>query len=397
VIYGQNNDLDHGIALSPDGKTVYYTVTQQTSDDITGYYAGSATTVMTFDTSTGLHRTPVVVDGYLQDITAVGDRLVVRTGEITKHVQNPVPYSTQIAVIDTETGEVLGEPVEVRGNPSENGGPSPLTIRGDRAYVVGQRKNGDGTYTTDVAIINLRDGEVLDGVQSFDEEGAPVSRQLDIKTDGRAYLTVVTQDLVSGDAHTTLYEFDSATGDVLSQWDPVPGQATPIYDQDGSAQYLASTTADGLTFYPVADPGSAFIGIPPASYVVTPDGNTAWIVLEGGPSQTVLVQFDLVNQSPPSGPPIFIDGMPTGNAVIDDDGDVFVTTTLEDGSTRITRIPGEAPSGFRMMTLDAGPSAPSNINVTYPEPEDTNPLLPEQFSSNGGDPAKFDVNSLLPI
>ena len=119
-IYGQNNSGKHGITLSPDGKTVYYAVTQQSFDDITGYYAGSTTTVLTFDTTTGMQRIPVVVDGYLWEITPVDDRLVVRTGEITTHVQIPVPYSTHIAIIDTETGEVLGEPVEVRGNASES-------------------------------------------------------------------------------------------------------------------------------------------------------------------------------------------------------------------------------------------------------------------------------------
>ena len=170
-IYGQNNSYEHGISLSPDGKTVYYAVTQQPYDDVNGYYSGSTTTILTFDTTTGLQRTPVVVDGYLWEVTPVGDRLVVRTGEITTHVQNPVPYATYITVIDTETGEVLGEPVEVRGNASESNGSSPLTIRVDRAYEVVGHREPDGTYTTDVAIINLRDGEVLDGVQSFTEEG----------------------------------------------------------------------------------------------------------------------------------------------------------------------------------------------------------------------------------
>ena len=75
------------------------------------YNAGATTTVLTFDTATGEQRTPVVVDGYLQDITVVGDRLVVRTGQRTTHVPRLLPCSTQIAVIDTVTGAQLGQPL----------------------------------------------------------------------------------------------------------------------------------------------------------------------------------------------------------------------------------------------------------------------------------------------
>ena len=38
-----------------------------------------------------------------------------------------------------------------------------------------------------------------------------------------------------------------------------------------------------------------------------------------------------------------------------------------------------------------------NLNVTYPEPEDTNPLVPEQFSSNSPGPSEYDINSLLSV
>ena len=273
-----------------------------------------------------------------------------------------------------------------------------MTIRGNRAYVVGHRDDEDGTYTTDIAIINLRDGEVLNGVQSFTEEGTPNSALLDIKTNGRAFLTIITYSGESpSGVHTTLYEFDTATGDLVAQSDPVDGEGKLIYDQDGTAQYLASTTSDGVTFTPLAGQPGGVNTFPPTDYVITADGNHAWVVFAAGP-QTYVGLFDLENNQPPSGPPIAIDGQSEpGQAVLDDDGDLLVTTTLEDGSTRITRIPGDAPSGFRMMTLGAGPSAPANINVIYPEPEDSNPLVPEQFSSNSPGPSEFDIYSLLSV
>ena len=76
---------------------------------------------------------------------------------------------------------------------------------------------------------------------------------LDIRNDGRAFLTMITysSDSPSG-KDTTLYEFDSATGDLVAQTDPVDGEGKPIYDEDGTAQYLASTTSDGVTFTPLA-------------------------------------------------------------------------------------------------------------------------------------------------
>ena len=58
-VYGENNTSDFSIAMSPDGKTVYYAVTDQSYDPDT-YYAGGTTTVLTFDTTTGMQRTPVL-------------------------------------------------------------------------------------------------------------------------------------------------------------------------------------------------------------------------------------------------------------------------------------------------------------------------------------------------
>jgi hypothetical protein len=90
--------------------------------------------------------------------------------------------------------------------------------------------------------------------------------------------------------------------------------------------------------------------------------------------------------------------------VIYDDGTAYVTTHLQhqDGTfaTRVTPIPGAVTStpGFRMMTLgDEAPTPPSALNVTYPEQDMTNPLVPEPFSSTNAGPNEFDMNSLLPV
>ena len=124
---------------------------------------------------------------------------------------------------------------------------------------------------------------MLNGVQSFTEEGTPKSALLDVKSNGRAFVTIITYsgDTPSG-VHTTLYEFDSAEGDLLSQSDPIDGEAKPIYDDAGTAQYLASMSSEGLTFIPLAgQPGGNNL-LPPTDYVVTPDGNHLWVVFAAG-------------------------------------------------------------------------------------------------------------------
>ena len=48
-----------------------------------------------------------------------------------------------------------------------------------------------------------------------------------------------------------------------------------------------------------------------------------------------------------------------------------------------------------MMMMFSGDSAtPSaDLNVVYPDADDTNPLIPEQFSSNTGGPDEFSMDT----
>ena len=393
---------DVPIALSADGKTVYYAVYNSESDPDDGSYIRSTTTLVTFDTADGTQLNEVELDGYLYQVTPVGDRLIVRTGESTTSNFDPASLLTIISIINTDTGAVLGDPAELKGNAEDaNSTPRVMIIRGDRLYVMTQRANHGGSYTTDLAVINLRTGEALDGVKSFTETGEPVSGTVDVKDNGLAYLTVGTLEQNPDDPassyRTTFYTFDTSDGRAVGTPLTVKGKAIPVYDEEGNATQLVSTVIDSSTdervetiFTSPDDPDNPYSIGPLAGYIPSADGRSVYVIADtgapGDEMRTIFGQFDLATHSV-IGEPTFIDGQPTGYGVLDDDGDVFVTTTLEDGTTRITRIPGDAPSGMRMMTLGAGPSAPSSINVIYPEPEDTNPLVPEPFSSKTPAPA----------
>jgi hypothetical protein len=373
------------VTISKDGKTVYAAVYSVTFDD-EGNPPVTSTTVMTFDTATGTARTPAVIEGVVVEIENDRDRLFVRTIAPAANGQ-PV---THLAVIDTATGGVLGTPVTLDGVAVQPNGTPAVIIRGDRAYLITRQPNSN---ITNLAVTDTRTGAVLTN-KSLTGAGSPSSTQLDVK-DGAAYLTVVTPDLdennqPSGGSHTAFYAFDSSTGAALGSPVIVEGEAVPIYSEDGTAQFLASNTGSGVMFTP-ASGGPSTLTTPPFDYVPTADGTHAWFVIPGGPGGTVVALFDLGNSAFPE--PIFLDGDPGYGQVVDDDGDLFVTTTLADGSTQITRVPGDAPSGMRMMTLgDDSATPPVNLNVIYPDVEETPPLIQEQFLSNGSGPTQYSAN-----
>ena len=157
----------------------------------------------------------------------------------------------------------------------------------------------------------------------------------------------------------------------------------------------------GYTLTPLAGQPSGPITVPGdvASATLNADHTLMYVVTRANDGQSTVTVIDLVNGAIIGGPATIsgqaiqdeqFGGNGPGGVVVDEDGNAYVTTTTTDGGTVITRMP--APDGSGMLAMSFGA-----LNVVYPDTEDTNPLLPQEFSSTGGDPAEFDMNSLLSV
>jgi hypothetical protein len=291
--------------------------------------------------------------------------LVITEADDRLYVANETVFAdgsarTKFWILDAHTGQQLTDgPIEVDGSRSGD-----VVVDGNRAYQVTYDEVRHRMY---VAVVDL------DTYEELPDERITLPGSLDdyrftVENDGTASLIAYSHDDNEGTTSTTFASVNSDTGDVETQ--TVPNRAYLVRDEDGIPQYLVTAFSDPST-------NETFVGVL--------DVDTGDIV---GEPYAVAGQLDPIS---------------LGAVVVDDDGTAYVTTRLQnqDGTyaTRVTPIPGAVPSssGFRRMTLDAGPSAPSNINVIYPEPADSNPLVPEQFLSNSPGPSEFDANSLLSV
>ena len=78
-----------------------------------------------------------------------------------------------------------------------------------------------------------------------------------------------------------------------------------------------------------------------------------------------------------------------GTAVFDEAGEGYLTTWI-----RMPMAPthsGVQPSLARPATMTV--MSFDTLNVTYPEPEDTNPLMPDHFSSNSPGPKRASTST----
>ena len=110
---GTNNEAQP-ITLSDNGDTVYYSVYNDEYDSEDNY-VGTTSSIVAFDTATGTAHVPATVDGIVKEIVEHDDRLIVRTEQGYFDPQNYTTiYTSRIAVIDTDTGAILGTPVEMK-------------------------------------------------------------------------------------------------------------------------------------------------------------------------------------------------------------------------------------------------------------------------------------------
>ena len=338
------------LTRSTDGNVVYQAFVTAT-DDGTGNYT-TKTIIVVFDTDTGTSapeiemlgtfptdpRTQKLIGGF----TDKGDNIYVVTESYdVNDPEDPtdVTRTTHVAIINTETGEQLGDPVAIDGRTL--GG---LIVDGDRAYqrTVGwspsgdepririgvidantgdllsareidgsldqytdgrtgevffdrlvftdtdgdgindrvhqaaASQNADGTYTVRIVTLNARTGDLIK------TESVPVSSNgvkiLEAKDNGRVYLVVNGTDYSnpSGPSlQTTFVTIDADTGEVVGAPVSSDGGGAVIYDADGIPSYLVTSK----------------LALTPTGYTVsdvtfTPLAGQPWdpIVLPGSPT-----------------------------------------------------------------------------------------------------------------
>jgi hypothetical protein len=374
--------------------------------------------VAVINTQTGqLMGAPLQTDGITAgDIVVNGDRAYQRTVDETRQI-------TRITVLDTTTGQRVGaSPIEIDGTIPDDFSPSPYSPSetaplvfgdNDRAYQVTQVDNNDGTYTVRVAVINTDTGALLNA-KPIDIEQTASTKVLQVADDGRVYLTVYSAADASNpytDRFVTLAVLDADTGEIIGDPLTKDGIGFLVNGPDGQPRYLLSVTPDfssgfggakDVTFTPLA--GGDPITVPGSgvAYATSPDGSLAYVVTDGTDDSTITVvdlehgEIVATSSTVPGHagvaitPPYTIEGQ--GGLVFGADGKGYLTTYIKnaDGtySTQVTGLPGLEPTSS-LMSFGA-------MNVIYPG-EDTNPPLPQEFSSNGSDPGTFDMNSLLSV
>ncbi len=403
------------------GDRLYVQTVQNNVNDPDDYDDDTVTSrVAVINTQTGqLMSSPLETEGGIAgDIIVNGDRAYQTTVDEERQI-------TRVTVINTATGARVGAtPIEINGIPvqtlAEGTTAIPREARlmfddNDRAYQVTQFDNGDGTSTMRVAVINTDTGALVKA-EPIAINGYISTVFFNVVDDDRAYLVVNSTDTPqftpTSVFKVTLVTLDSNSGEVVGTPLTKDGLGFLVTDKDGLPQHLLSVTPDfttigggakNVTFTPVAGGDSITVPGTAVAYAPSPDGSLAYIVTDGANDSTITA-VDLVNgqivatSSTVPGhagyaitPPFTLDGQ--GGLVFGADGKGYLTTYIKnaDGSytTQVTGLPGLEPTSTLMSFED--------LNVIYPEPEDTNPLLVEQFSSNAGDPAQFDMNSLLTV
>ncbi|WNG91081.1 Ig-like domain-containing protein [Mycobacterium sp. ITM-2016-00318] len=414
VFFDRESGLAVGPAVPLNGYKQYE---QRVGNQIyvsTYSYSEDTSHVYVIDADNGQLVGSSAVSGYAQD------PIVVKNGRgylVTTEQNSPTVH---ILIVDMQTGQALGSNGPITIEP-----PSPDASIHDRptvqfpageevAYVAVSYDNVDETITTHLISIDTETGELVTD-QVFTSDGILVNSSYEPRN-YMMYLTLTTADPDTFEMTTVYYEVDSYSGDLVAASTPTPGYGKLVFDGGEQALYLGSREFhiedfgySGYTLTPLqGQPGGpVFIPGDVASATVNPDNTLMYVLTNTNDEQSTVTVIDLYSGEV-VGDPITIsgqairdaqfDGNGAGGVVFDDAGNAYITTTTADGGTVITRIAAPDGSGFRMMTL-GGESAtpPSNLNVIYPQPEDTNPLLVEQFSSSTGDPAQFNMNSLLSV
>jgi YVTN family beta-propeller protein len=238
IIGTLSDDTGEGVAVSPDGSTVYIADTGQYS-------------VLAANSTTGA-ETSIELGAYPQDVTlSPNGSLLYAT--VTGGDTGP-GGSNVIAVIDTATETVTGD-ITVGTAPRQ----VVFSPNGTRAYVTTE----DGIYVIDTAT-----SHVVQVFPSFeDPQGIAIS-----PNGSMLYVT-------SPDAGT-LWQINAATGRLIGQ---VNGGAEPysvVVTPNGSTIYVADMNSNSVDVISAAT-GRVTGSIPvqglPMSIAVTPDGSQVWV------------------------------------------------------------------------------------------------------------------------
>ncbi len=314
-------------------------------------------------------------------------RYIYATGYL---ITNPAA-SNSFIVVDTVAGTY--QQIDVDGPDDDTWYATSVEVSpdGDRVYVV---VNDFNAQQGKVLVIDTADNTIVD---EFDV--GTQARYVAFSPDGsRALVTRVDDGIIVVDTG------DLDGNDVVDTIETTGPLAYIRYTDDGSTAYVGHDSTPSISRIAgnTANPSTPSIAVeeitPPdatgvAVYEVTSDPNPD---TDGDNiTHTATAQHGTITDNN--------DGTftytPDDPAV--DDTITFLANDSHGGITAAT-IDYEAPTTQALVSETAQrmalePSAPANLNVIYPEPEDTNPLVPEQFLSNGGGPSDFDMNSLLSV
>jgi hypothetical protein len=297
------NGFPSPLTLSSNGKTVYRVIAGTDPDT-----SALVTRVAVFDTVTGtaIGQPIEITGGQADEPQEVGDRLYVQTTET--QLNDPEDFEddvvvSRVAVINTETGQRLGIPVETEGNiagdiivngdrayqrtedeqrqisritvintdTGQRVGATPVEVDGliaenlsqtptgiprdavlvfgenDRAYQVTEFDEGDGTFTVRLAVINTETGALVN-VEPVVIDQFTSTKILEVADDGRVYLTVLSTSTEgptpSTTYKTTLLTIDADSGVIVGSPLVKNGIGFVVRDKDGLPAYFLSATPD---------------------------------------------------------------------------------------------------------------------------------------------------------
>jgi hypothetical protein len=274
--------------------------------------------------------------------------------------------TTQVAVIDTSTGNVVGPPVTFDGEWQHTG---VLTADGAHALITTVAGDGDSGFTTRLAVIDTSSGAQTGATITVPGAGAP-----QLAPDGRHAVVVSAGNVLVMDIMTgaQVGATMNVTGDVIARAVTADaGRVLVLSSTYDGFNHVANTVAeviDTATGTVIGAP-IALTGYPVGSLLVTDDGGHA--LLTTNPSdwvssiqhtQLAVIDTKTGNQD---GTTLTFDGSPAGSFLVGAGGrHALITTGTTSGSTGLALIDLEhgtqtsafsfagAPRNLPVITID---------------------------------------------
>ncbi|OBA95385.1 hypothetical protein A5662_01640 [Mycobacteriaceae bacterium 1482268.1] len=221
-----------------DGHPVIVLVTADSATD------PDPSTISTIVIVPGTNSQPIVLPGYASasGYDTESDVLYLMTAryEMVDGQPDPSAVTTYLAAIDLDTGQLVGEPIEIAGVPT--GYPATWMNKvGGLQYTTSWTQAADGSDLTRVTIVDTETG----AVRTIDIPGKPAAGTIrSSKTPRAIQQTTVTNP--DGTTSTVAVVIDSDTGTVVGDPITVPGSrvGSYVYDSNG-----LSYSADGSRAY----------------------------------------------------------------------------------------------------------------------------------------------------